>query len=256
MHKWLLAVVLLSVCGSVVAQSTPAFQTGSGNSSQAANEMFFLVEQLRDEVRSLRGTIEEQQHRIEQLSKQTRDRYVDLDSRLLELSERIARLEDGPPQQGAAPAQGSSAGNSGNAASQPARAGGAKFRPPNDYERRSYQAIQEKIRDKQYSAAINDLYQFITEFPEGDLTVNAYYWLGEVYLVQGELEQARQAFTIVTARFPEHRKAADALYKLGVTQDRLGEKEEARSTMESVVEQYPQSNAADLARDYLARNGG
>ena len=88
-------------------------------------------------------------------------------------------------------------------------------------------------------------------FPEGDLTVNAYYWLGEVYLAKPQLEQARQAFTIVATRYSDHRKAPDAVYKLGVTLDRLGEKDEARRRMSSVVEQYPDSGAAELAQKYL-----
>ena len=88
-------------------------------------------------------------------------------------------------------------------------------------------------------------------YPEGDLTVNAYYWLGEVYLAKPQLEQARQAFTIVATRYSDHRKAPDAVYKLGVTLDRLGEKDEARRRMTSVVEQYPDSGAAELAKKYL-----
>lgn len=261
MQKSLLAGVLLSLCGSAVAQSVPTFQSGSGgNANQAASELFFMVEQLRDEVRDLRGTVEEQQYRIEQLSKQSRDRYVDLDGRLLEVSGRVTELEEGA--QGAAGVPAATPGASGPAnqdASGPGPGGSeepVKFRQPNDFELKTYQSIQEKIRARSYSSAINDLYQFISDYPEGDLTVNAYYWLGEVYLAESELDQARQAFTIVTARFPEHRKAADGLYKLGIVQDRLNEKAEARATMKSVLERYPQSDAAGLARSYLNQNKG
>lgn len=257
MQKLLLAGALLAFCGTSIAQSVPAFQSGSGgDANQAASELFFMVEQLRDEVRTLRGTVEEQQHRIEQLSKQGRDRYVDLDGRMLDLAKRVAALEDGG--QGASPGNaGPPEGQAGATAGQ--EAGGRKavaFRPPGAEEQKTYQAIQEKIRAKSYSAAINDLYQFIADYPEGDLTVNAYYWLGEIYLAESELDQARQAFTIVTARFPEHRKAADALFKLGVAQDRLGEKSQARATMNSVLEQYPESTAAGLAKNYLNQNPG
>ena len=92
--------------------------------------------------------------------------------------------------------------------------------------------------------------------PEGDLTVNAYYWLGEVYLVKPQLEQAKQAFTIVATRFADHRKAPDAVYKLGVTHDRLGEKEQARRSMQTVIDDYPSSSAADLARKFLESQNG
>lgn len=256
MQKSLLAGVLLSLCGSAFAQSTPVFQSGpGGNPNQAASELFFMVEQLRDEVRNLRGTVEEQQHRIEQLSKQSRDRYVDLDGRLLELSGRVSELEDGKASATGGSGGAETARTSGSAADRtgPARET-VSFRPPNNFEQKTYNAIQEKIRAKKYTAAIDDLYQFISDYPEGDLTVNAYYWLGEVYLAQSELAQARQAFTIVTARFPSHRKAADALYKVGIVHDRQDEKDKARSTMKSVLNEYPRSNAAGLAKSYLDKN--
>lgn len=255
MQKSLVAGLLLVISGSAAAQSIPAFQSGSGgNANQAASELFFMVEQLRDEVRDLRGTVEEQQYRLDQLSKQSRDRYVDLDGRMLDLSGRVAAVEDGK--------QSVSGGSSGAAEDAEQQTAGkepkepVQFRPPGAEEEKAYQAIQEKIRAKNYETAINDLYQFLAEYPEGDLAINAYYWLGEVYLAEAELAQARQAFTIVTARFPEHRKAADALFKLGVAQDRMGEKSEARDTMKAVSEQYPGSSAAGLAKSYLSRNQG
>lgn len=86
--------------------------------------------------------------------------------------------------------------------------------------------------------------------------MNAYYWLGEVYLVKPQLEQARQAFSIVATRYADHRKAPDAVYKLGVTLDRLDEKSEARRQMEQVVNDYPKSEAAQLAKKYLGSGQG
>ncbi|MBS3805525.1 MAG: tol-pal system protein YbgF, partial [Oleiphilaceae bacterium] len=135
-------------------------------------------------------------------------------------------------------------------ASQPAQK--KDYRAPTEKERDAYQAIQTLIReDKDYDAAIDGIYDFLSEYPEGDLTVNAYYWLGEVYLVKPQLEQAKQAFTIVATRYPDHRKAPDAAYKLGVSYDRLDEKQKAEAQMRSVVQDYPQTKAAELARTYL-----
>lgn len=256
MRNLLCAGLLLALAGGVNAQSVPAFQAGSGaTGNQGANELFFMVEQLREEVRNLRGKVEEQQHQIEKLTRQGRDRYVDLDGRVLEVSKRVSALEDG----GAATGGGQSPAAAAPAAGQVAADAGAQrksFRQPNDFEQKTYNAIQEKIRAKQYSTAIDELYEFIAAYPEGDLTINAYYWLGELYLAESEPDQARQAFTIVTARFPEHRKAADALYKLGIAQQRLNEASEARDTMRAVKQRYPGSNAAGLAEEFLQKNQG
>ena len=246
MRKFLMATVALSLSGSALAQSSaPVFQNNQSEArrqaggSQANAELFFMIEQLQGEVRRLQGELEEQRHQLNRLSTQSKERYIDLDQRLLDVSERL--------QAEPASASGSSA-DSGETAAKPVT---REYRQPSEAERQAYQKIQTSIRDKNYDAAIDSIYGFISEYPEGDLTVNAYYWLGEVYLVKPQLEQAKQAFTIVATRFSDHRKAADAVYKLGVTYDRLNEKSEAVRQMERVVANYPATNAANLAKEYL-----
>ncbi len=249
MRKFLMATVALSLSGSVLAQSSaPVFQNNQSEArrqaggSQANTELFFMIEQLQGEVRRLQGELEEQRHQLNRLSNQSKERYIDLDQRLLDVSEQLQ----------AAPASGSG-GASAQAPETAVKPVTREYRQPTDLERQAYQKIQTLIRDKDYNAAIDGIYSFISEYPEGDLTVNAYYWLGEVYLVKPQLEQAKQAFTIVATRFSDHRKAADAVYKLGVTYDRLNEKSEAVRQMERVVSSYPATNAASLAKEYLAK---
>ena len=234
--------------GAVIAQSTDSapqiYQTESRNpaaASQANAGLFYMIQQLQREIRELRGQVEEQGNKIDRLTSQGRDRYVDLDQRILELS---SRLESSGSAASSGP-EGSPEGNGEPIESK-------EYRQPGQEEKAEYQAIQKLIREqKAYDEAIGRLYDFIDKYPEGDLVVNAYYWLGEVYLVQPKLEQAKQAFTIVATRYRDHRKAPDAVYKLGITLDRQGEKEAARERMQTVIRDYPDSNAADLARDYL-----
>lgn len=241
MRKILMAAVALSLVGSALAQQgAPASQNRPGN-SQANAELFFMIEQLQAEVRRLQGELEEQRHHLNQLAERSRERYIDLDQRLLNV---VKKVESQPV--AAKEVAGSAPGQSGK----PER----EYRQPTEEERQAYQAIQKLIHEeKKYDQAIDAIYEFIAAYPEGDLTVNAYYWLGEVYLVKPQLEQAKQAFTIVATRYSDHRKAADAAYKLGITLDRLGDKPQAREQMQSVVSEYPGTKAAELARVYLAQ---
>lgn len=250
MRRLLMATVALSFVGSALAQtSTPAYQNSQSEAQRKAGanqgnaELFFMVEQLQKDVRRLQGELEEQKHNLDRLTTQSKERYIDLDQRLLDLSKRRAPApagdagggSDSEPQAAAAPAQEVH-----------------EYRAPTEQESEQYQKIIKLIReDKNYDAAIDALYQFISDHPEGDLTVNAYYWLGEVYLVKPQLEQAKQAFTIVSTRYADHRKAADATYKLGITFDRMGEKGEAAKRMKAVLKNYPGTKAASLAQDYL-----
>jgi len=205
-----------------------------------------MIQQLQQEVRRLQGEVEEQRHMITRLQEQGRDRYIDLDQRILDLSEKMASRPEPAPASAAA-------SGSGDGQAVETR----EYRQPDAEERKAYNEIQDLIRNqKDYDRAITRLYEFIDKYPEGDLRVNAYYWLGEVYLVKPQLEQAKQAFTIVATRFPDHRKAPDAVYKLGVTLDRLGESDEARRRMQSVVDDYPGSSAAELAKKFLSSANG
>lgn len=254
MRKLLMATVLfplgLGLAGVSQAQSsTPAFQNNTSEaqrkagSNQATAELFYMIQQLQADVRRLQGQVEEQQHQVSRLQQQSRDRYVDLDQRILELSKAVESKSAGGS---ATAAEASRSGEGGRSA--PVKV----YRSPGAEEQQSYSAIIDLIRNKRdFDTAISRLYEFIDQYPEGDLTVNAYYWLGEVYLAEPKLEQAKQAFTIVATRFNDHRKAPDAVYKLGVTLNRLGEKDEAKRRMQSVVDRYPNTSAADLARKFL-----
>lgn len=250
MRKRLVALMLvplaLAQVGPVQAQSSTSAQRSSAG-NQATAELFYMIQQLQQEVRRLQGEVEEQRHMITRLQEQGRDRYIDLDQRILDLSEKMASQPE------TAPAGSPTASGGGDEQAVETR----EYRQPGAEERKAYNEIQDLIRNqKAYDEAITRLYEFIDKYPEGDLTVNAYYWLGEVYLVKPQLEQAKQAFTIVATRFPDHRKAPDAVYKLGVTLDRLGESEEARRRMQSVVDDYPNSSAAELAKKFLSAANG
>ncbi|WP_166255238.1 tol-pal system protein YbgF [Marinobacter salicampi] len=253
MRKLLMAAVALSFCGSALAQqSAPAFQNNQSEAqrkaggNQANAELFYMIERLQHEVRKLQGELEEQRYKLDRLSEQSRERYIDLDQRVLDVRK---QLDEQPADTGSASPAGR---GSDNAQGQQQKRESRAYRVPTQEEQQAYQAIQKLIHeDKNYDAAIDGLYEFIAKYPEGDLTVNAYYWLGEVYLVKPQLEQAKQAFSIVESRFPDHRKASDAAYKLGIAQDRLGEKDKAREQMRSVIAEYPGTKAAELAQSYL-----
>src|SRR5690606_40159723 len=60
----------------------------------------------------------------------------------------------------------------------------------------------------------SDLNAFLRQYPNSRYAGNAQYWLGEVSLVQGRLEEAGQAFAKVSHAYPKHNKVPDSLYKL------------------------------------------
>ena len=242
--------------GTLPAQSAGSGSGGasdSGARGSSSSELFFMVEELRKEIRELRGQLEETSHELDRLNRQSRERYVDLDQRIVDLSRRVAELED------ASPSANPGSGSSGSASESTDSAGqdeAVSYRQPSEEEQQDYASIQNLIQNrKDFDAAIDEIYEFLDKYPEGDLTVNAYYWLGELYLSQESYEQARQAFTIVTSRHQSHRKAPDALFKLAVTHDRAGNPGKAKEALERLQDQYPETESAAKGRQYRSEMG-
>jgi tol-pal system protein YbgF len=181
-----------------------------------------------------------------------KSRYRDLDGRLLDLTRKIGKSEvvsvtpaAGVPELPViVPAADLS----------PAAVGASDaasvLEAPDDAQRRAYQSAYGLIASKQFDQAIDSLHAFIEQYPDGVLAGNAYYWLGEVYLVKPQLEQAKQSFLIVVSSFKGHSKVPDALYKLGVTLDRLQDPAGSQKYLAQVQREYPDSTAAKLARSY------
>jgi tol-pal system protein YbgF len=229
--------------------------------SSINSELFFLVEQLKQEVMMLRGLVEEQDYEIRQMQKLSKERYRDMDQRLQDLAKKVANADNIQ----AAPAPSQSSASAAVAASAnvvvPVAGVGevVPVQPPvasvgvaeqTEEQKVAYQSAYNYVRDKNFPEAIDALHAYVEKYPEGDLTGNAFYWLGEVYLVLPKLEQAKQAFSIVVKTFPGHRKLPDAIYKLAVTLDRLQDPAGAEQYLKQVQQQFPNSTAAKLAGNY------
>ena len=118
-----------------------------------------------------------------------------------------------------------------------------------EIEKLAYKAAFGLIRERQYDASIEALLTFLNDFPEGVLVGNAHYWLGEVYMVQGDASLAAQSFEYVIREFPDHRKTPDALYKAGVAYQNVGNNNKANQLLQRVLQEYPDSSAARLAQE-------
>ena len=215
---------------SVAAPVTAAART---DESAPLGELFHRLQVLQQEVKELRGTVEEQAFQIERLTRQQKEQYLDIDQRL------VAMRNESPT-----PGAGTALSRPGRPA--PTADGSA---PP---ERDAYTSAFELMKESRFEESADAFDRLITDYPNGQYTPNAFYWLGELHLATDEVEQARQSFAQVLALYPQHRKAADALYKLGVVHHRLDDNERARGYLERVIAEHPDSAAAGLARTYQA----
>ncbi len=198
-------------------------------------QMFYQMQVLQQEVQLLRGKVEQQQYLIENLRRDQKEQYVDLDGR-------VAALAANRP----APPPGSSSQGGSGAGETPSPTGEKIWAT----EREAYSAAIELMRAKKFEPSIDGFEGLIVNLPNGKYTPNAFYWLGELYLAQTESEKARQNFVQVVRLYPKHQKVPGALYKLGVLYHGLGDVKQAKTYLDKVQTEFPASSAAKLARTY------
>jgi len=191
-------------------------------SNQSLVEMAQRVDATQNDMRNLRGRIEELENATEGLRKQQRDLYADLDQRIAQLGTTVG---------------GAAAGDTGAAPSEQA----------------AYSQAFDALKSANYPAAITGFRNFLNTYPSSELAENAAYWLGEAYYVTRDYANAAAAFASVVERWPNSRKAPDALLKLGYTQFEQKRFAEARATLTDVVQKYPDTDVARLAQERLRR---
>jgi tol-pal system protein YbgF len=255
-----LGVAGLLLAGAALGQeATPAGQAAAQTSDRRLSELFYQLQVLQQEVQDLRGLVEEQSHQLNRLARDQKEQYIDLDRRVAELTTGGSGAMTRP----SAAQAGSGSGNTssfGTSSTTPAPSGaGAAMAgtsaavsslPASADEREAYQTAFDLMKARQFDQSIAAFNRLIVDYPNGQYTPNAYYWLGELYLANQNLEQARQSFMQVINLYPDHPKVPDTLYKLGVAYHRLGDSNKAMEYFNQVRTQYPQSSAAGLAASY------
>ncbi|MGI0116981.1 tol-pal system protein YbgF [Zooshikella sp. RANM57] len=214
--------------GRSSGQAAPSRGYQGGNSTA----LFVQLEELQQEVLSLRGLVEQQAYQIKRMQQEQKDRYMDLDRRISDL---------------AASGAGASVSGSQNSGAQQMTDASAT----SDKEKEAYNSAFQLIRQKRFDDALTALKAFVQSYPSGAYTDNAYYWQGEVYLAQNQLEPAKEAFTQVINKFPQSGKLPGAIYKLGRVYFQLGDKKQAKHYLEKVTKEFPDAAAANLAAAFL-----
>ena len=199
------------------------------------SELFYRIQVLQQDLKDLRGTIEEQSYLIKRLERSQKEQYLDLDKRLAQLGgadleSRAAQTEDKESSEEVTTL--------------------LNEVPEFDNEREAYQYAFDLMRNRQYQESLAGFEEIIVAFPNGQYTPNAFYWIGELYLAQGDNEKSRQSFIQVISLYPDHQKVPDAMYKLGVVYFALGDNQSALRYLGQVQQEYPNSSAAGLAARY------
>jgi len=196
------------------------------------------INQLKKEIENITASIETNNLSISRLEEANQIRYVDLDKRIHLIETKLLfeeSLEEDSPEISINPLSGL---------------------VDEEIESGEFDLWSNSMRlidNSRYSEAAENLRLLILSYPDGTYTGDAYFWLGEIYLVQEMLEDSAEILNAFVLKFEEHPRKADALYKLAVVKINLEDVVSAEELLQEVISNYPNSGAALLAEQDLIK---
>lgn len=120
-------------------------------------------------------------------------------------------------------------------------------------EKNSFDAALAGFRKGEFAAAQTSFADFLKRHPASGYRPSALYWLGNAQYALREFKESIVSFRALLAAAPEHPRAPDAMLSLANCQVELKDVKGARKTLTDLGNQYAQSEAAQAAKERLAR---
>lgn len=120
-------------------------------------------------------------------------------------------------------------------------------------EKRDFDAALAVFRSGDFAAAQTAWLEFAKRYPKSGYFSSALFWLGNAQYATRDYKEAITNFRAMLAQSPEHPRAPEALLSVANCQIELKDARAARKVLEDVVRLYPQSEAAQAAKDRLAK---
>ena len=208
-------------------------QEVSSANSALMESLLFQLQDLQSVVAEQRGIIEDLSYQVQVMQQEQKERYIDLDRRIQLLQDKLS---------------------SGVQSAGPALTETDKAALTDEEILAEYNAAKALMLEKKFDESISSLAIFAKKYPTHPLTPNAWYWIGEIYLVQRDTAGAKQAFERIVADYSGHDKMPDSLYKLGVIAQQSANPTLAKRYFEQVIKDFPATQSAKLAKARLESN--
>lgn len=118
-----------------------------------------------------------------------------------------------------------------------------------------FQLAFDYIRNKEWEQAKNSLEIFIEKNSNNQLSGSAYYWLGELYILEKKYRDAALFFAEGYQKFPESIKAPDMLFKLSLSLFEVNKKDEGCKTLEKLLLDFPKNKLATKTKKLISESG-
>ena len=202
-----------------------------------------LIDQLRGEIRVLRGKLEETEYlfkqkikafegskgkqkkqldRIEQMVSSTKDRIIHIEQYLnLETTESELKLEKGTHTKSDIPSKKELSAD------------------------KIYKSAKQAFAQSDFETAREEFQQLLQLYPKSPQADNAQFWLGETYYREKWYEKAILEYQKVIEKYPKGNKVPASLLKQGLAFSGLGDKANTRLILTELVKKYPKPVAAN-----------
>lgn len=239
-------------------------------------ELLDRIEKLQNEVRQLRGTVEEQTYKISTLESRQQAMYLDFGQHLQALaktSEPVIEQEDDSIvepkdkdelidtvltasetriepllEESAVITETASILDDAEPISEPAR---TLYKRPVIEQKQAFQQAYEMLRTGASSDSITLFTQFLQDYPRGVYADQASYWLAEAYQLNQQPDLARLTFQNIVNQFANSPKVPDAKLKLAYIAADFKNYAQARQQLINISNSYSGTIVAYLAAQKL-----
>jgi tol-pal system protein YbgF len=180
------------------------------------------IDQLNQQVATVRGQNEDLANELTTLTKQQKDYYTDLDTRLKKFE---------PQQETVDGVQGTV--------------------QPGELE--AFNAASQQFRNGDFKQAASAFRSFISKYPQSPYQPTAQYWLGNALYALKDYKGSTATWQNVVKNYPQHPRAPEALLAIANNQIEQGQKAAAKRTLEQIVSQYGSSDVAQTAQSKLSQ---
>lgn len=205
-------------------------------------------DQLSEELRSLRGQVEETQYLLKQQQRvlqgaegsQPVNRLAEVEKMSKKTHSRVVRLEQYL--------------NLVEASKQPAvKPPAPRVATPQKTASVSslYNVAKQSFDKGDYQTARESFETFLKKYPKSANADNAQFWIGETYYREKWYDYAILEYQKVIDNYPKGNKVPASLLKQGLSFYNLGDKANSRLILQELVSKYPKSNEATVAKQKL-----
>ena len=219
----------------------------SGNmaSSQPMLEMLGRVESLQTEIQQLRGLVEQQEYEINNLKKRQQNVYADIDVRLQQLEILNGIAKNIPEQENLlVPLE-----------EQKVQTPVSQTKKSKESEKAEFDIAFTNVKNSHFHQAIKLFNQFLLDYPTGEYSDNATFWLASVYKVVDDIPMAKKNFQAVYTQFPDSEKAGLAMLKLADIYLEENNQQKAKLLYTQITTQYANTTSGNMAVEKLQNIG-